>query len=282
MKAYLANMNSEKPLSPKMLTALKNMGSDRMIEDLRGKYRLPQVTQEPEDAQKTAQLVGMGSDSAIADLRRRRVEQEQRVAGLPVVYETYSEKELTQISQVRQQLDMMTARFNVRVAGFKKDSPQYAKEAQQEIAKMVAYLDNLPLWKYKFSTEVGASVRGPLKEDDEDSIYYMTAHGISMRLRRASIADGYGLDVVAQPFMEKIRFCDVRANRFESEPTLGLTVEDYASREFEERVKDPESKGDLVSPLAVYMKDGKPIAVGGPEDVRRHNGDRVNKIFTSR
>ncbi|MFZ3031771.1 MAG: hypothetical protein WA082_01935, partial [Candidatus Moraniibacteriota bacterium] len=64
--------------------------------------------------------------------------------------------------------------------------------------------------------------------------------------------------------------------------TLGLTVEDYVSREFEERVKDPKSKGDLVSPLAVYMKDGKPIAVGGPEDVQIHNGDRVNKIFTSR
>ncbi len=277
-------MNPEKPLSAKNVAALERMGSDRVMKDLRAKYGLDQVQAGPESQSSDQKAIpeGMGHDRVMADMQRRGEEQKRLLVGSSVVHETYSAQELVQIAEVREQLDMMVAEFNVRVAGLPKDSLGYMKEVGPEVAKMVAYLDSLPIWKFKFSTEIGASVVGPLKEDELDSLYYMTASGISMRLRRASLPEGYGLGAVVQPFMEKVRFCDMRAKRFESEPTLGLTVEDYASREFEERLKNAGEKDDFVSPLAVWMKDEKPVAFGGPDDVRIHNGDRVNKIFMSK
>ncbi len=309
-------MNPEKPLSPKDAAALQRMGSDRVLEDLRKKYKQPQTQAEPEfkPATKDVRSAGvefnvlddlrskyqlppvqaepasqgtdqvsvleeLGHGRVMADLRRRDEEQKKLIAGLPVIHETYSAQELVEIAQVRKQLEVIIAAFNVRVAGLDKKSPEYVKAAQPEVAKMIAYLDGLPLWKFKFSTEIGAGVVGPLKEDALDSLYYMTASGIAMRLRRVSLTEGVGLGVVAQPFMEKIRFCNAREGRFEGEPTLGLVVEDYTTRAFEERLKNPGEKSDFVSPIAVWVKNGKPVAVGGPSDVHIHNGDRVNKIF---
>ncbi len=311
----MITMNPEKPLSPKDAAALERMGSDRVMEDLRNKYKQPQTQAEPEfsPAMKDARSAGVefnvlddlrskyqqpqvqaepafqGTDQGAilkgmgnvwkVDTQRRREEQERLSVGSTIVHETYSVQELAQIAQVRERLDMMIARFDVQVAGLDKKSPEYIKKAKLEVAKMVAYLDGLPLWKFKFSTEIGAGVVGPLVEDESDSLYYMTASGISMRLRRASLEEGHGLNRVAQPFMEKMRFRAPQINHFDGIPTLGSTVEDYATREFSERLRNPGEKSDFVSPLAVWVKDGKPVAVGGSDDAYIHNGDRVNRIF---
>ncbi len=274
-------MNPEKPLSPKEVEALKRMGSDRVMKDLQAKYGLSQAetTPEPQDTVQAERLKAMGSDRVRADIQRREEERKRLLIGSTIVHETYSAQELAQIAQVRERLDMMVARFDVQVAGLPKNSPEYMRVAKPEVAKMVAYLDSLPLWKFKFSTEIGASVVGPLQEDERDSLYYMTASGISMRLRNASLEEGHGLNRVAQPFMEKVRFRDPQTKRFESVPTLGSTVEDCVTREFEERLKNWGEKSDFVSPLATWVKDGKPLAFGGPDDVSIHNGDRVNRIF---
>lgn len=274
-------MNPEKPLSPEDVARLDKMGHSRVMEDLRSKYQQPQTQGEPvsQGSDQAAILRAMGHDRVMADMQKREEDRKRLLVGSTVVYETYSAQELAEVAQVRERLDMMIAAFNVRVAGLDKKSPEYVRAAQPEVAKMIAYLDSLSLWEYKFSTELGASVVGPLTEDELDSLYYMTASGISMRLRRASLTEGAGLGAVAQPFMEKMRFRDPQTKRFESVPMLGSTVEDCVTREFEERLKNRGEKSDFVSPLATWVKDGKPLAFGGPDDVSIHNGDRVNRIF---
>ena len=260
-------MNLEKP--PKGESeedALKRVGHESVMRDLRAKY-------------------GLGNNTPLTpveQLLRKRKELEDEVSRLPVARETYSEHELTQIININSKLNSFVSNFNTRFSGLDRSSPQYIFESQSAINEVIRYLDDLPVWRYKFSTEAsGGNIVGEVEHSDIDSIYYMTESGISIRLKRSAVVEGYDFKTIIQPFMEKIffRYGSRAQETMEGKPKLGLSVVDYCSTEFKERIKTSDKEGDFTSPLVVYIKEGKPFIVAGPDDMYVHNGDRVNKIF---
>lgn len=265
-------MNPKKPPTPEKV-ALDRMGHDSVIKDLRAKYSL-----EKETLPLNPREIG---NSSIEQLIQRQKDLEREVLVLPYTQERYSENELYAISEVNLQLGVFVSSFEARTQSLDKKSKQYQEECEKGVAEVLNYLDRSPIWKFKFSTEAsGGKAYGALESSSIDSIYYMTESGISIRIKRAAIADGYEFKTVIQPFMEKIFFTYGGKQKvpMESEPTLGLFVIDYETKEFANRIMS-QGGGDFVSPLVVYMKEGKPYAVAGPDDIWIHEGDRVNELF---
>lgn len=254
--------------------ALQRMGHDSVIGDLKAKYSLGK-----EIPVKDISPIG---GSSIAELIKRNKDLDREVMGLPATQETYSENELKKISEIDSWLSLFVSDFRNKSHSLDVKSQQYKHETEKAINQALEYLDKAGIWSFKFSTEAsGGRAQGPLESFNDGSIYFMTKSGISIRIKRSAVNDGYDFGATIQPFMEKIFFKSSRAKggMMESVPALGLSVIDYETKEFERRIKSQDTSGDFTSPLTVYMKDGKPYAVGGPEDVWIHEGDRVNKIF---
>lgn len=254
--------------------ALERMGHHSVIGDLKAKYSLGKEIP-PND------VPSIGGNS-IAELIKRNKDLESEVMRLPTVQETYQQNELQKISEIDSWLSLFVSDFRLKFQNLDVKSQQYKQETEKAILQVLEYLDNAGIWSFKFSTEAsGGKSQGQLEFFEDDSIYYMTESGASIRIKRSAVNDGYDFGAIFQPFMEKIFFMSGRAKGgiMESVPALGFSVIDYKTKEFERRIKSHDAKGDFTSPLTVYMKEGKPYAVGGPEDIRIHEGDRVNKIF---
>lgn len=118
-------------------------------------------------------------------------------------------------------------------------------------------------------------------EEKDDSLYYLTASGLSMRIKRAAITDGDSLRVAVQPIMELILFHNLKSRRrdeFSRTPVLGWTTRDYQTADFKKRLLDTGAKTDFQSPLIILEKGGKIVGVIGPDEVWIHEGNRVNSI----
>lgn len=150
------------------------------------------------------------------------------------------------------------------------------------------YLDSVPLWEHKFSTNHDHN-RHPATAH-KDSLYYVTPAGLSLRLKRTNARER-GMEKVVQPFMERIVF--MRSNMsinngkadpadISDEPKIGWWVQEYASQEFWDiqNMKKPVI-GDYKSTVDLTSeKDnaGKTMLVE-PQNVADHFGDQVNNIF---
>ena len=151
--------------------------------------------------------------------------------------------------------------------------------------ELIAQLDSLSVWQAKFATECsgGASSDVPLQKynKDEDSLYYMTLSGATMRIKTVGLANG--LQRVVQPFTEKILFIGPNGEISES-PREGNVVEEYLTDSFSSAVagKDVET---YQSGLEIYRREGEVAAISHKNEQGltsfspAHTGDRVNKIF---
>jgi len=153
---------------------------------------------------------------------------------------------------------------------------------------LINKLDSLDLWKSKFSTECagGPSNSVELQESSsDDSIYYMTLSGATLRLKMVNINEG--LESVIQPFMEKVIF-ESPSRTISEIPQIGHRVSEYFSLNFNLAIQ--EGDVSLYKPvLDIYQQDRKIKAVtrfnektGFISPSVDHYGDRVNKLFFTR
>jgi len=266
--------------------ALTRMGTKRILEELRQKYGLAApADQEAESNNK------IGTSRVLADLQEKSRKFAKALEGVPYHSETIPAAEIREVVMARkiclgfvehseQYVHNLKSRFG-QGAEFEKKKKEYL---QSELANLEHALDALPIWRKKFSTEgEGGGVASESNESltinsEMDSIYYITPHGSSLRLKKSIIADG--LDMVASRFAEKIFFVG-KTGKISVQPIEKFTVREYFTEKFSNCVRDENVSQDFHSHIRTYEKDGDIRAIVMPEDDTNepHVGDRVNKIF---
>ncbi len=196
----------------------------------------------------------------VEQIKTQRLERAKALEGIPVEKQLFLKEELETIVKVNQLLHALMKRSEVN-----RKSP---KEALTEIQYALDHLKNF--WESKFTSG------GVDTEREDDSLYYMTASGISLRLKRANLSRG--IRAVVQPFLEKVCFLN-ESSELSEKPVIGSTVEEYASQEFL-KIQHGEIPitADVESKILKYVKNGKLIAVGNAPDGVYHGGNLVNKI----
>lgn len=155
------------------------------------------------------------------------------------------------------------------------------------LSEVMTYLDSLPLWQYKFSTEYKQGRRQPW-DWYNDSLYYVTPSGISLRLKKAVVRE-QGLAGVIQPPQEKVTFenkydfnqSDSRPKQISTVPQIGWHVEEYQSEDFRQLMASGEISQDFPSHIVVVEHEDKP-EVKTTGLVHTHSGHNVKEIFIAR
>lgn len=137
------------------------------------------------------------------------------------------------------------------------------------IPEVMRELDKLDIWTYKFST-------GGPKKSPNDSIYYMTASGVSLRLKMAARHDEG--ERIIRPLKENIHFLG-DAGRLSEEPKLQYTTEEYATQDFYDQLEELKTGSSYYSTIRKYNRNGK-IEIPEPANVKRsHGGNPVNYFY---
>ncbi len=249
--------------------APKGMGTDFVLDDLKKKFEPGTKNRENETWQER--------------LARKKREQNDAVEGAEQRQETYSQVEITRLQEIRRHIDAMVADFEQQSVSLRVGTREYIETARKTLSEVISYLNGLNIWSQKFTTMVGGGMDDELKISDEDSIYYLTRSGLSMRVKRAALLDGHALKISIQPVMDLLLFQnpEVQSEREEyvKTPTLGWIAKDYLTSEFKKRMQDDKSNDDFQTPLVTFEKGGVIVGVAGPADAWIHGGDRVNEIF---
>ncbi|PIZ00755.1 hypothetical protein COY62_01190 [bacterium (Candidatus Howlettbacteria) CG_4_10_14_0_8_um_filter_40_9] len=221
-----------------------------------------------------------GFGDILKDLSDQKHLLEKELETLPQSTETFTAQELQQIVHTKQHLSENIARFNQEAQQMMAQPIEYGALCDQFIEKTTKYLDSLDMWTAKFSTECsGGRSEGPLETTPDDSVYYMTSKGISLRLKKAN--RGKGLGQVIQPFFEKIVFVSSENRDVVERPELGFSVREYITRDFFNLQNQSSANEDYHSGLKIYYKNDRIFYIKTPDSApEKHEGDRVNKIFT--
>ncbi|MFH1315224.1 MAG: hypothetical protein ABIH67_02385 [Candidatus Uhrbacteria bacterium] len=232
----------------------------------------------PEDQ---ARLDAIGGSAVLKHLDQKRNALLRELEQLPKHRETYKKQELESILEVERRLQGFVDEFDQTAKNLAKDSSEYQELCEQHINQVMQYLDQQNFWVHKFTTENagGASADQPLEYSDDDSVYYVTQSGISLRIKRS--ASNLGLGTVIQPFFEKIIFGLPNSDLKEGRPLIGGRVKEYRSDEFREILKGDRVSEDFESTNEIYTKNGKIFFVVS-NDRNPHEGDRVNQIIETR
>ncbi|OHA01948.1 MAG: hypothetical protein A3C12_01095 [Candidatus Sungbacteria bacterium RIFCSPHIGHO2_02_FULL_49_20] len=205
----------------------------------------------------------MRSEKVLAELRAKKQAFEESLRGLPKEFHLIPQEEHKQIVEVKGFL----AEF-LEAAGIE----LLAEKRYQKFTELTEALDRMALWKNKFSTESagGPSDNVPLEPFNpaEDSIYYMTPSGMSLRLKTANLQEG--LWSVVQQIAEKILF--VGSEEVAEVPRIGFRVKEF----FSDSGLDFYKRGNQIAAVFKHTEDGTYFS----PDV--HSGDRVNSIFFTR
>ncbi|HBU28018.1 TPA: hypothetical protein DEB00_02775 [Candidatus Uhrbacteria bacterium] len=262
---------------------LRAMGSDRLLADLKRKYRQPAQASEGE-VQKPEQSV---KPSLVIDHLRAMQERKSELAALPFEHPMIPEAEMEQLSQAWQEVERLRVRTVKRLAGLKRTSDAYRRITKEAVDDIVAYLDQQPVWRYKFATQSGGAP-GEISNTihSEDSLYYLSEHGASIRLKRSALYDeNLAWRHVIQPIMELTLFSDSQSKgeSFSRVPLPGYSVRDFETPEFADRLRDEEQLSGYVSELRVHEDHGVPRLVSNiPEGAWDHLGDPVSVIIDTK
>lgn len=272
-------------LSSEDRARLDAMGHDGLRADLAKKYKRvkspetePASDLSPEDK---ARLDATGGLAVIRLLNQKRDALLRELDRLPKYRETYKKRELQSILEVEKRIQGFLDEFNHATRGVANDSYEYQELCERYIDRVIQYLDQQNFWAHKFTTENagGALADQPLEYSSNDSLYYVTQSGISLRLKRS--ASNLGLGTVIQPFHDKIIFSLPNSDLSEDKPLVGSRVKEYRSDEFREILNGDDVSEDFTSTNEIYTKNGKIFFVAS-NDRAPHEGDRVNRILETR
>lgn len=123
------------------------------------------------------------------------------------------------------------------------------KIENEAVKKVFELLERFNIWSYKFSTMSDGRVDEELIRGPNDSIYFVSPSGVSLRFKIANKGRGF-LEIV-QPFMEKIFFDKIGENLSEI-PKMGYFVQECTTREFWDLLKGKKINRDYVSSIRKY------------------------------
>jgi hypothetical protein len=134
-------------------------------------------------------------------------------------------------------------------------------------------INSLDFWAYKFSTMCGYGTGDELLRSSNDSIYFVSPSGVSLRFKRAN--GGRGIRKIIQALMEKIVF--EKDGKINENPEKGHHVREYTSQEFLALVEwKREPLKDFHSPLRIYFHGENMIIPNLDNNIFHHEGDPVN------
>jgi ribonucleotide reductase alpha subunit len=238
-----------------------------------------------------------GFNEIIGQISEKREQHKKELENFPFEQQTIPIPEIKQLHLVNSFLEKTMEKYKKElelISGLisEKDSQislevfaKVKKLEQKTISDVIDGLDQLDIWSYKFSTlsqgiaedlEKTSSERTP-----DDSIYYMTPSGASLRLKMAN--RNRGAKTIIEPIMEKIFFEKVGADGkdLSEVPKIGYNVVEYATQEFFNLMaaKDTKIGSAYKSSIKKYNQGGK-IEIPKLENVKySHEGSPVNKIF---
>ena len=206
-----------------------------------------------------------------AELEAKRKAAADRIEGASVRRESYSRSQLQKLFRLRKQLQLMLE-----------------KDPKGKIREVESYMDAQNFWAHKFTTQPGSGDINDLACSPQDSIYYLTENGLSLRLKRALAYSPKEDESLVYPVFEKSVFREDGSDAYTLTPKIGAWAGEFASNDFlvlqKEFMAGKPLPTEYKSKLGFYQKDqkdGKIIGVGSElsgEDPY-HNGDRVNKIY---
>lgn len=227
-----------------------------------------------------------GAENIIKGLAEKREKYLESLKDLPCKSEIFPVAELKQLRDVNLFINFAIERFEQEVklleTAFGKDGkndPEAFEKAKNEVEQktlsdLMATLDRLDVWSHKFSTESQGTSEN-LTETPNDSVYYMSLSGASLRLKTANRSQG--VKKVVQPIMEKI-FFDKPGEAVSETPKLGYFVREYATHDFLNKLEEETIDSDYQSSIRKYERGNK-IEIPKLDNIKiDHEGSPVNKI----
>ncbi len=241
----------------------KRLGTERVLNELDKKFgRTPQnepQTNTPEG------LSSMASDDLWADLEAKNKRRQDKIENSKETQEVYSAYELNNIFSLRRELLQVTEADPIK-----------------KLEKIEKVLDSKDIWKYKFSTQPGSGSMEQLTTSPQDSLYYVTHTGLSLRVKRILAYRPEKDEPLIYPVFEKAVFRSGGQEDYSTIPEYGLWAGEFASKDFLNLQKNNTKLSDNYnSKLRFYVDAGKIVGVASElkNEDPYHNGDRVNKIY---
>ena len=226
-------------------------------------------------------------EEIIKSQAEKKIKYLETLKDLPYESEIISLVELKQLQSVNLLLAIATERCEKEIKSLElmmgeggQKNPENFERAKSDIEQKVvsdimAALDKLDVWAYKFSTE-SQGTGEDITETPDDSVYYMTSFGASLRLKMAN--RDKGIRKVIQPVMEKVFFEKIGEELSET-PKIGYFVHEYATQDFFDKLAANSIEGDYRSSIKKY-KRGNEIEIPKLENIKySHGGSPVNKIY---
>ncbi len=150
---------------------------------------------------------------------------------------------------------------------------------EDALAEIQQYLST-HTWRYVFTS-------GEVEPSAEDSIYYVTPEGASLRLKRYNVKATGDITKVVIPFHEKIFFFGEK-NKIHLEPKIGSDVKEYISSEFlklqrSNVVVDQAFKSEIrvynIKPGDMPLPGGGLLVKNVPNG-HEHQGNKVTSILS--
>lgn len=237
------------------------------------------ISKPPKQNPETTGSEKSGFKNILNNLETQKQQLDKELETLAFTTEVFTVKEIQQIIEIKKRLVSYIDQFNQQAQGLNTQSPEYTKLCDEYIAQVISYLNSLSIWAHKFSTECsGGGSDGPLEITPHDSMYFVTEHGLSLRIKKANNTSG--LSRVIQPFFEKIIFTESEHNNASDKPELGRSIKEYSTREFFDLQNQASVTTDYHSKLKTYHKNNAVYYVEAPGSSSvKHEGDRINRFF---
>jgi hypothetical protein len=196
-----------------------------------------------------------------------------RLESLPYDINEVNPEELHMVRNIFQVLQRHVSDVieNVKTQTLEEKAAAY----RESLAEIIKWMDGRD-WAAKFSTSVRDDFED-LSEHGDDSLYYMTASGITIRLKRVMFDEGF--DQIVRSPKEKCFFRERGSGIFLPQPKVGCYVEEFSSPEFIEAM---EGNTDVVKSSLRLFKNSDGSYAGARSKGIRHPGHAVNRIFWSK
>lgn len=231
--------------------------------------------------------IDLGMDKIIVEFKERKSNYMKSLKGISYRQQFIPAKDFECLRKIEVFLEAVRSRYDKEVTGlesiygkegclnqkaFVQEKQRIEDEAFNEAFQTV---DGLSIWSHKFSTMVGAGIDDSLVCSPEDSIYFITSYGVSLRFKRAN--RGKGIRKIILSFMEKTFF--LKDMDIVERSEKGCFVREYVSREFLALIdmKSPVKK-DYYSPIRIYKRNDRVEIPKLDNSLYGHSGDPVNWI----
>jgi len=233
--------------------------------------RLSEIISDDQKERDGAHIVTAELSKKISDIERETyVEMTEEMRSIPPAKRTENENDDPEILRIGQKhSEISKNKINELLLPATEISQKY-------LDQILEFLDRQEIFVTKFSTRKKYSKGTEEELTRNDSIYYVTKSGVSLRILQYYLATE-GLKGVVQPFMEKAFYTDDDKN-VTDDPEIGKTVVEYTSDEFLAKQKQDTVQGEFQSKVKRYNINGQSFYLN-PVDGHMHISHPINRII---